>query len=288
MAIDHDKLHEFLGKFVTDLGAMVAAGERSHRSLGRPVQGTGRRALKRLTELARGARSTSPRYIAEWLLGQAAGGYVEHDAATDTYSMNRGAGVRADATVRRRLRARRVRAGARRPAGRAANHRSLPIGQRPRLARSTTRTSSSAASSSSGLATPPTSSRPGFRRSTAWRKSCGQAPAWPTSAAGSAHPPSCSRRSTRNPGSLVLIITVSRLSSPASGRATRASPTGRTSRSPRRRPSPAPATTWPPPSTACTTWVTHSRRPSTSGRRSSPTAPGSSSSPTHLTRPRET
>ena len=26
MAIDHDKLHEFLGKFVTDLGATTAAG----------------------------------------------------------------------------------------------------------------------------------------------------------------------------------------------------------------------------------------------------------------------
>ena len=30
---------------------------------------------------------TSPRYVAEWLRGQAAGGYVEYDAADDTYSM---------------------------------------------------------------------------------------------------------------------------------------------------------------------------------------------------------
>ena len=30
---------------------------------------------------------TDPRYVAEWLRGQAAGGYVEYDAATATYSM---------------------------------------------------------------------------------------------------------------------------------------------------------------------------------------------------------
>ena len=30
---------------------------------------------------------TDPRYVAEWLRGQAAGGYVEYDAAADTYSL---------------------------------------------------------------------------------------------------------------------------------------------------------------------------------------------------------
>lgn len=30
---------------------------------------------------------TSPRYVAEWLRGQAAGGYVDYGPATDTYSM---------------------------------------------------------------------------------------------------------------------------------------------------------------------------------------------------------
>ncbi len=30
---------------------------------------------------------TSPRYVAEWLRGQAAGGYVTRDDASDTYSM---------------------------------------------------------------------------------------------------------------------------------------------------------------------------------------------------------
>jgi ubiquinone/menaquinone biosynthesis C-methylase UbiE len=85
MAIDQDKLHEFLGKFVTDLGAAAAAGNVviGHR-------------LGLYKALAAGPSSahqvavrthTSPRYIAEWLRGQAAGGYVEYDAATDSYSM---------------------------------------------------------------------------------------------------------------------------------------------------------------------------------------------------------
>jgi 2-polyprenyl-3-methyl-5-hydroxy-6-metoxy-1,4-benzoquinol methylase len=85
MAIDQDKLHEFLGKVVTDLGAAAAAGNVviGHR-------------LGLYKALAAGPASahqvavrthTSPRYIAEWLRGQAAGGYVEYDAATDNYSM---------------------------------------------------------------------------------------------------------------------------------------------------------------------------------------------------------
>ena len=85
MAIDNDKLHEFLGKFVTDLGATAAAGN--------VVIGHNLGLYKALAdgpasadELA--ARTqTSPRYIAEWLRGQAAGGYVEYDAAADSYSM---------------------------------------------------------------------------------------------------------------------------------------------------------------------------------------------------------
>ena len=40
----------------------------------------------RAAELAE-RTSTNPRYTAEWLRGQAAGGYVEYDPATDTYSM---------------------------------------------------------------------------------------------------------------------------------------------------------------------------------------------------------
>ncbi|MGH3182638.1 MAG: hypothetical protein ACRDOE_12135 [Streptosporangiaceae bacterium] len=37
--------------------------------------------------LSPGTTQTSPRYIAEWLCGQAAGGYVEYDPAAGAYSM---------------------------------------------------------------------------------------------------------------------------------------------------------------------------------------------------------
>ena len=85
MAIDNDKLHEFLGKFVTDLGATAAAGN--------VVIGHNLGLYKALAhgpvtaeELA--ARTgTDPRYVGEWLRGQAAGGYAEYDAAADRYSL---------------------------------------------------------------------------------------------------------------------------------------------------------------------------------------------------------
>jgi hypothetical protein len=85
MAVDTDKLHEFLGRFVTDLGATFAAGNvvTGHR-LGLYQALAARPA--RAAELAE-RTGTSPRYIAEWLRGQAAGGYVEYDPATDTYAM---------------------------------------------------------------------------------------------------------------------------------------------------------------------------------------------------------
>ncbi len=85
MAIDMDKLHEFLGKFVTDLGATMAAGN--------VVIGHNLGLYKALAaapatadELATHTQ-THPRYVAEWLRGQAAGGYVQYDLADDTYSM---------------------------------------------------------------------------------------------------------------------------------------------------------------------------------------------------------
>ena len=52
----------------------------------RPVPGAGRLGWPCAEELAERTR-TSPRYIAEWLRGQAAGGYVSYDPATWTYSM---------------------------------------------------------------------------------------------------------------------------------------------------------------------------------------------------------
>jgi ubiquinone/menaquinone biosynthesis C-methylase UbiE len=87
MALDQDKFMDFLNRFVGDLGATISAGN--------VVVGHNLGLYKALAggpatpaELA--ARTgTHPRYIAEWLRGQAAGGYVERDpgAEEETYSM---------------------------------------------------------------------------------------------------------------------------------------------------------------------------------------------------------
>ena len=83
--IDMDVLMQFVGQFAGDLGATVAAGNvvlgdrlGLYRSLA-----TGPATAGELAERT----GTNARYITEWLRGQAAGGYVEYDAATDRYSM---------------------------------------------------------------------------------------------------------------------------------------------------------------------------------------------------------
>jgi SAM-dependent methyltransferase len=85
MTIDQDKLGELLGRFVSDLGATVAAGSvvvghrlGLYRSL---AEGPAT-----AEQLAR-RTGTDPRYIAEWLGGQAAGGYVGYDPATGQFSL---------------------------------------------------------------------------------------------------------------------------------------------------------------------------------------------------------
>ena len=84
-APDTDRLNAFLGRFVSDLGATVAAGG--------VVVGHRLGLYRALAdgpadpeELA-GRTGTHPRYVAEWLRGQAAGGYVEYDAATGAFSL---------------------------------------------------------------------------------------------------------------------------------------------------------------------------------------------------------
>jgi ubiquinone/menaquinone biosynthesis C-methylase UbiE len=83
--IDTDKLMEFVGQFAGDLGATVAAGNvvlgdrlGLYRAL---AQGPAS-----ASELAE-RTGTNARYVTEWVRGQAAGGYVEYDADTDTYSL---------------------------------------------------------------------------------------------------------------------------------------------------------------------------------------------------------
>jgi ubiquinone/menaquinone biosynthesis C-methylase UbiE len=83
--MDQDKLNAFLGRFVDDLGATMAAGGIvvGHRlGLYRALA----EGPATPDELA--ARTgTAPRYVAEWLPQQAAGGYAEYDPATGTFSL---------------------------------------------------------------------------------------------------------------------------------------------------------------------------------------------------------
>ncbi len=85
MAVNEERLTELVHRFVGDLGATMAAGNivvgdrlGLYRALAdRPL---------RPQELAE-RTGTAPRYVEEWLRGQAAGGYVEYDAATGEYSL---------------------------------------------------------------------------------------------------------------------------------------------------------------------------------------------------------
>ncbi len=83
--MDQEKLMEFLGKFVTDLGATFAAGNVvvGHRlGLYRAL------ATEPATPSQLAKRTdTDTRYVTEWLAGQAAGGYVSYDPTTGSYSM---------------------------------------------------------------------------------------------------------------------------------------------------------------------------------------------------------
>ena len=83
--MDQDKLNEFLDRFVGDLGATMAAGGVvvGHRlGLYRALA----EGPATPDELA-GRTGTDARYVAEWLRGQAAGGYVEYDADAGTFSL---------------------------------------------------------------------------------------------------------------------------------------------------------------------------------------------------------
>jgi hypothetical protein len=85
MAIDQDKLNDFLGRFVSDLGATIAKGGVvvGHRLGLYRALAAGPATPEQLAERT----DTSPRYVAEWLRAQAAGGYVEHDAAAGTFAL---------------------------------------------------------------------------------------------------------------------------------------------------------------------------------------------------------
>ncbi|MBF6589631.1 MAG: methyltransferase domain-containing protein [Ktedonobacterales bacterium] len=84
--LDEAKAQAFLGKVITDCGAALSAplvliGDALGLYKAMAFAGP-----QTSAELA--ARTgTNERYIREWLLNQAAGGYIEHDPATDRYSL---------------------------------------------------------------------------------------------------------------------------------------------------------------------------------------------------------
>src|SRR5690348_18410237 len=85
-ALDMDKLHAFVGQFVTDLGAaahagMVVIGEKL--GLYKALAGDAMTS----TQLAAKTK-TDERYVREWLASQAAGGYVTYDDKSNTFSLN--------------------------------------------------------------------------------------------------------------------------------------------------------------------------------------------------------
>ena len=84
--IDEAKLEAFMGQAMADVGGAVSApllliGERL--GLYKAMAGAGPLTPE---EVAR-RTGTAERYVREWLANQAAGGYVEYDAATKTYTL---------------------------------------------------------------------------------------------------------------------------------------------------------------------------------------------------------
>jgi SAM-dependent methyltransferase len=86
MALDENKLHEFLGRALMDLGGAVNAVLMSigdelglYKALAKGP--------KTPAELARNT-DTNERYIREWLNCQAAGGYVTYNKSTGKYSLS--------------------------------------------------------------------------------------------------------------------------------------------------------------------------------------------------------
>jgi SAM-dependent methyltransferase len=87
MALDQDKLMDFIHRFVGDLGATIMAGNvvvghqtGLYRGLADGGPATGDELAERT--------GTDPRYVTEWLRGQAASGYVGYDDQTHRYSLS--------------------------------------------------------------------------------------------------------------------------------------------------------------------------------------------------------
>lgn len=85
MAVDMDKLHAFVGKFVDDIGA---AGHAGMVVLGEKLGFYKALAAGPLTSAELAAKTqTDERYTREWLASQAAGGYVTYVEETDRFGL---------------------------------------------------------------------------------------------------------------------------------------------------------------------------------------------------------
>jgi 2-polyprenyl-3-methyl-5-hydroxy-6-metoxy-1,4-benzoquinol methylase len=85
--INEDKMNEFLGKVVGDFGAALSSslayiGQKL--GLYKAMAGDGPVTPAELAQKT----STNERYIREWLINQAAGGYVDYDTASGRYSLS--------------------------------------------------------------------------------------------------------------------------------------------------------------------------------------------------------
>ena len=86
MEINEDKLHEFLGKMVTEMGAaangaLIIMGDKL--GLYKSLASNGPMTSEQVSETT----GTTERYVREWLSAQAASGYIEYDAETEKFSM---------------------------------------------------------------------------------------------------------------------------------------------------------------------------------------------------------
>lgn len=86
MSVNEERLNAFLGKAVNDLGAAVSA---ALVSIGDELGFYKALAASPLTPSELASRTdTNERYVREWLANQAAGGYVQYDAETQTFSLS--------------------------------------------------------------------------------------------------------------------------------------------------------------------------------------------------------
>jgi len=84
--INEEKMNAFLGKVVGDFGAALSSSLAyigTKLGLYEAMANSGPINARELAERT----GTVERYIREWLINQAAGGYVEYDAATDRYTL---------------------------------------------------------------------------------------------------------------------------------------------------------------------------------------------------------